>query len=92
MEGLFYSGHATVRMNQRGIRDETIEALLSFGERKRSRGADVYFMDRTARRRARDELGAKHFARIEKSLNAYVVVGDDGTLVTAARRLRRLRA
>jgi NAD kinase len=91
MEGLYTSGHAAARMNQRGIREETVETLLSFGERKRSRGADLYFMDRTARRRARDELGAKVFARIEKSLDAYVVVGDDGTLVTVAKRMRRLR-
>lgn len=92
MDGLYFSGHATTRMNQRGIRSETIETLLAYGRRKRSHGADVYLMDQSARRRARDNLGAKTFARLEKSLDAYPVVGDDGTLVTAAKRYRRLRA
>lgn len=90
MDGLTYSRHATARMNQRGIRGEAVETLLAHGRRKRSRGADVYYMDRASRRSAREKLGPKAFARLEQSLNAYLVVADDGTLVTAARRLRRL--
>lgn len=91
MEGLFVSAHANARMNQRGIRGEVVDALLTYGRRRRSSGADVYFMDREARERARDGLGAKPFARLEKSLDTYLVVAGDGTLITTAKRLRRMR-
>ncbi|SEP82124.1 protein of unknown function [Devosia sp. YR412] len=91
MNGLNLSAHATTRMHQRGIRSEVVEALLTYGRCERSRGADVYFVDRRTRERVREEIGGKRFARIEKSLDAYLVVGEDGTLITAARSLRRFR-
>ncbi|WP_018699905.1 DUF4258 domain-containing protein [Amorphus coralli] len=91
MEGLFVSAHANARMNQRGIRGEVVEVLFAYGRRERSSGADVYFMDRAARQRVRGAIGAKAYARLEKGLDAYLVVSNDGTLITTAKRLRRFR-
>lgn len=85
------SRHADTRRAQRGFRGDVLEALYAYGASKRRNGAEVFFMDRAARRRVIDAVGAKGFARMEKQLNSYIVVGDDGTLVTCAKRLKRLR-
>jgi hypothetical protein len=68
-----------------------VTALLAYGRRTRSRGAFVVHMDKKARRRARQALGAKGYARIERALDAYAVVAPDGALVTLVKRSRRLR-
>lgn len=68
-----------------------VDALLAYGRRARRHGADLYFMDGEARRRARADLGRSGYARISDRLDTYLVVADDGAVVTAAKRLRRFR-
>src|SRR4051812_38196060 len=85
-----YTYHAQIRCQQRGIRPEVINTILAYGNQKRRHGADVYFMDSSSRKRARSELGKVEYARIADRLDAYLVMGDDGQIVTAAIRLRRL--
>jgi hypothetical protein len=83
--------HATSRCQQRGIRPEVVDALVTYGRRARRHGADLCFMDHAARRRARADLGPDAFARIADRLDTYLVIADDGAVVTAAKRLRRLK-
>lgn len=85
-----YTRHAQIRCQQRGIRPEVISAILTYGRQKRRYGADVYFMDVSSRKRARSELGRIGYAKIADRLDAYLVIGDDGKIVTAAIRRRRL--
>ncbi len=82
--------HAQTRMQSRSISPEAIDALLMFGEARRRRGADVYYLDRRARSRIEKTLGREGIKHLEKSLDAYVVVGDDGDIITAAHRRQRL--
>jgi len=86
-----HTRHAETRCQQRGIKGEVVDALLSFGRRRTRHGAEVYFMDRTARIRARADLGRTAYGRIADRLDTYLVVGEDGRIVTAAKRLRRLK-
>lgn len=86
-----YTNHASIRCQQRGIRGEVVEALLAFGRRRTRHGAEVYFMDKTARSRALADLGRDGYRRIADGLDTYLVVADDGSIVTAAKRLRRLK-
>lgn len=88
---MYVTKHAQTRMQQRGIRPEAVNAILNYGERRRYQGADVYFLDKGARNRLAISLGRKTYSKLERSLNSYLVVGDDGALVTAAHRLKRLK-
>ncbi|WIJ25788.1 hypothetical protein [Devosia sp. RR2S18] len=90
MEDIQISVHAQARIRQRGLKAEALDALITYGSYRRRGGAELVFMDKKARARAKDGLGVKAFARIESSFNTYVVVGDEGTLVTCAKRLKRL--
>ena len=83
--------HAFARIQQRAISTEAIELLLDFGTSTRCRGAASFFFDHLARRRLAEELDDTKLRRAERYLNAYAVVADDGSVITAARRCRRLR-
>lgn len=85
-----YTNHAQARCQQRSISAEAVEALMAYGELKRRHGADVYFLDKRARSRAQRALGDR-YRRLEKSLNSYVVVSDNGAVITAAKRRQRLK-
>lgn len=91
MEVLHLTAHAEKRANQRGIRRETLVLLLDYGSASMRGGAEVIYMDQTARRRVREDLGAKAYARIERALDAYLVLADDGRVITCAHRRKPLR-
>lgn len=86
-----FTRHAEIRCRQRGIRPEVVDALMTFGRRRRRHGADVCFMDQDGRRRAEASLGRRQFARIADRLDTYVVISDEGSIVTAAHRQGRLK-
>ncbi len=83
--------HAEIRCQQRGIRGDVVDALLAYGRQKVRHGAEIYFMDRKARERAMADMGRQAFCRIADKLDSYLVVADDGSIVTVAKRLRRLK-
>ncbi len=87
---MIYTAHAQARSQQRSISAEAVEALIAYGERKRHKGADVYFLNRRARSRAQAALGDR-FRRLEKTFNSYIVVADDGAIITMGRRYARLK-
>ena len=91
IQPLAFTTHAQVRRQQRTIRLEAIEGILDHGRPARLRGADSYSLDKAGRRRLREDLGKRGFHAIERWLDAYVVIADDGRIITVARRTRRLR-
>ena len=86
-----FTQHAQSRMQQRSIPAAAVDAVLAFGEARRRGHADVYFLSRRGRERAVQTLGKDHYGRIEKALDAYVVLSDTGEVITTAHRHRRLR-
>ncbi len=88
---LVFTAHAQTRCQQRAVRLDAIERILDHGRPARVRGAESYCLDKAGRRRLREDLGEYGFRVIERWLNAYVVVSDDGRIITVARRTSRLR-
>jgi hypothetical protein len=84
--------HATERHQGRATPALFESLLLDHGSRLRRHGADVVFLDKTAKKRLRQELGGDRGPRIlERWANTYLVVGDDGRSVTTARCTRRIK-
>lgn len=86
-----FTAHAQTRLQQRAIPQEAVETLLAYGERRRRGGADVYFLSRSARTRVQGALGKERYNRLSRSLDTYLVMSDDGQLITAAHRQQRLK-
>jgi len=86
-----YTLHARTRAQQRSLPPAIINWLLQFGHETRHNGADVFCFDKQSRKRLMRFLGATAFRRIEDLLDAYVVVSDDGQILTVGHRTRRLR-
>lgn len=86
-----YTAHAQARLQQRAIPNDAVDAILAYGERRRHRGADVYFLTKSARSRIQSAIGKQCYNRLSRSLDTYLVVSDDGQLITAAHRQQRLK-
>lgn len=83
------SHHARVRLEQRAIPPVAIDWLLQFGQAQRAGDATRYAFDKKGRRRLASYLGSIGLKSPEKVLDAYLVVSDDATVITAGYRIRR---
>ena len=83
--------HARSRCQQRGIVPAIVDLIVDFGAEVRSHGASKYYLDRKARTDLRRAVGSQALRQYEQKLNCYVVVADDGVLITAAPRTTRIR-
>jgi len=86
---LLLTSHAQTRLQQRAITIDQVMTIMDFGREQRAHGASRFFLDKGARIRlayaqpdAFRELGP---------LDIQVVLGNDGRLITAARRTKRIR-
>ena len=83
--------HAATRSQQPALPPFVLDLLLDYGTAARCGGADQVFFDKAAIRRLRSHFGGERGLRlVEHFLNAYAVVPDDGSIVTATRRTRRV--
>lgn len=86
-----FTHHAEARMQQRGISHQAVDALMAYGEYRRHRGAEVCYLTKQSRSRMLKDMGKPAFMKLEKALDAYVVVSDEGTIITAGHRYHRLK-
>ena len=91
MMDLPLSRHARTRMQQRSIPPIIVAPIWEYGCNIRHDGASVYFLNREARNRLKRHIGARPYAQMENRLDAYVVVSDDGTIVTVGWRYKRFK-
>lgn len=86
MYGLSQTKHYSVRTQQRCINRLIADLLIFYGESRRCRdGAQSIFFSRDSLSEIRNDLGGPTCKMCEKYKNAYLIVSDDGALITAAR-------
>lgn len=85
------SRHAADRMQKRAFPPAAFNLLWDYATSVRSKAADSLYFDRTARRRALAGLDSTGLRNVERLLNAFAIIVDDGSLITIAWRTRRLR-
>jgi hypothetical protein len=90
--GADLTSHARERLQQRAIPPFMIDLLHRFGSSMRCHGADRLFFDKAAIRRLKSHFGgARGLRAFEAWLSVYVVVGDNGRVVTIGHQDRRFR-
>ena len=88
------SQHARIRSQQRGIplSPFVVELLDRFGtERAVASGGTSVYLDRTAKRRVREFLGGRVYAKLEPLIDDAFAVEKDDQVLTVDHRTRRLR-
>jgi hypothetical protein len=87
-----FTAHAAQRLQQRAIPPFVVELLEYCGSELRCGHADKLFFDKAARKRLRKRLGGERGMRLfQRYFNVYVVIGDDGRIVTVAYQSSRHR-
>lgn len=83
--------HAASRMQQRAIPGLVVDLILKFGASEPAGdGTRKLFLDKHARKQIRSFAGQLASA-IEPHLDVYVLVGENGNVITTAMRLERIR-
>jgi hypothetical protein len=78
-------------MQQRGISRETVDYVLAYGRVSHDHhGGRVLWLDKLSRARIGQAEGHRVVRKLDKFLNAYVVMDSDGTVVTVGHRYRRI--
>ncbi len=85
------SRHAERRMQGRAIPQLVVDLILQFAEPKRVGRADRYVLNKQSKRRLEAYLGQLELKNSAKLFNAYVVIADDGTIVTTGYRTGRFK-
>lgn len=83
--------HAKVRQQQRGIPPLVVDLLIEYGTEARAGShATTHYFDKAARRRLQVYAG-RLCGLLEEYLDYYAVVADDGSVITVAPRIKKLR-
>jgi len=85
--------HGGKRSQKRGIPPLIIDLLQRFGRKAYDHhGGIVRYLDRQARRRIAQEIGASVIRRLHEYWDAYIVQSvTDGAVITCGHRYRRIR-
>jgi hypothetical protein len=90
MHGLKHTKHFQQRAQQRGVSAMVVSALLKYGEAQSSkRGVDSLVFTSSALADIRNDYGLSVFKLCERFKNTYIIMSDDGVLITVARSYRK---
>ncbi len=83
--------HASKRAQQRGLPPLIVDWLDTYGARAQDRGgASILYFDKTGRRNLERDVGSQVVDRLRSLLDAYLVMADDGTVITLGWRFKRV--
>jgi hypothetical protein len=92
MNGLNYSEHARSRIQQRASPPLIVDLLIQFGSSSQCGGAERLMFDKKALKRLRHHLGGERGLKVvERWLNVYAIIGDNGSIVTTAHKCTHFR-
>ncbi len=90
MNGIIRTKHFKQRLQQRGLNQAVVSALIRYVENKSSRrGIDSLIFTKSALIQINKDFGSAVFKACDKRRNAYLVVTEQGTLITVARSYRK---
>jgi len=81
--------HASARANQRGVPKAIIETIFMFGSERYAPGGAVRLTLDDASICLAADGSARRQLQLERYRDTYLVVGDEGHVVTVARKRRR---
>lgn len=81
--------HAAQRCRQRGIPLDIVDTIHAYGTTYRSRAATGFLFDRAALAWAASDLDPATVRNLERYVGTYLIMSDEGILITAARQTRR---
>lgn len=85
------SSHAQTRAQQRGVPPLVIDWLMQYGAREHDhRGAEIYYFDRRSRRELAQQVGHDIVDRLSSLLDAYIVIGTEGAVITVGHRYKKI--
>lgn len=91
MDGITRTQHFDRRFQQRGMTLLVVETLLKYGSVRRTRGgAESLTFTNDVLAEIRTDLGDTVCKACERLRNAYLVVSEDGVLITVARSYRKM--
>ena len=85
------TNHASKRSQQRCISPMLLDLLLQFGTKeKASGGTEKMYFDKSSRRKISAYAGSLA-GMLERYLDIYAVIGNEGNVVTVGHRLERVK-
>ena len=89
------TNHAQARLQQRGIPEIIVDSLLEYGREVHDhRGSTILYFDSRTKLQLeqllRHSLSHQTLGSLESHLDAYVVLGRDGAVVTVGHRTKRI--
>lgn len=88
---MIMTNHAKMRQQQRGIPPIVVDLLIEYGTETRAGShATTHYFDKAARRRLQVYVG-RLAGLFEEYLDYYAVVAADGSVITVAPRIKKIR-
>lgn len=84
------TNHAMTRMKQRSFSINIVNLIYIYGEsRGFLRGVESFYLSRDSMMQIQNDFGSRLYKECEKYRGAYIIVADDGSLITVAHSHRK---